>query len=294
LKDGNTAITRHTGHLQNGAIASTPERLTAMQQPHIVRTPIVPFGIVNCHLVVGEQGCVLVDTGVPGSHRKIERALADLGRSFKDIRLIVVTHAHMDHAGSAARVRELSGAPIVAHEGDLPYYQQRKPMTYCSTGWVSRLFFRTGVIVRPYQPFTPDILLADGQVLDLTPYGIGGRARPTPGHTAGSVSLELDSGDAMVGDLLASGVLLGGLMRTQHARRPPFEDDPKTVSLQLQELVAGGMQTFHLGHGGPLPAKEVLRHAGWLSRQRAGRMYHGPAACRCDSRADEAAGPLRP
>lgn len=265
-----------------------------MTQPRIVRIPIVPFGIVNCHLILGEQGCVLVDTGVPGSHRKIERALKAQGRSFKDIRLIVVTHAHMDHAGSAARVRELSGAPIAAHEGDLPYYQQRKPMTYCSTGWVSRLFFRTGFIVQPYRPFTPDIVLSGDQVLDLTPYGIAGHARPTPGHTAGSVSLELESGDAMVGDLLASGVLLGGLMRTQHARRPPFEDDPKTVALQLQQLVAAGMQTFHLGHGGPLPAKEVLRHAGWLGRQRPGRMYHGPASCRCDdSRADETAGPLR-
>lgn len=266
-----------------------------MHQPRIVRVPIVPFGVVNCHLVVGEQGCLLVDTGVPGSHRKIEQALKALGRSFKDIRLIVVTHAHMDHAGSAARVRRLSGAPIVAHEGDLPYYQQRKPMTFCSTGWVSRMFFRTGVIVRPYEPFTPDILLTDGQVLDLSPHGVAGRARPTPGHTAGSMSVELDSGDAMVGDLLASGVLLGGLVRTQHAKRPPFEDDPKTVAQQLQQLVADGTHTFHLGHGGPLPAAEVLRHAGWLGRQRAGRMYHGIAGCWCDeSPADGAAGRLRP
>lgn len=266
-----------------------------MPELRIVRVPIVPFGVVNCHLVIGEQGCVLVDTGVPGSHRKIERALKAEGRSLKDIRLIVVTHAHMDHAGSAARVRQLSGAPIVAHEGDLPYYQRRKPMTYCETGWVSRLFYRTGVIVQPYEPFTPDILLKDGQTLDLAPYGMAGRARPTPGHTAGSLSLELDSGDALVGDLLASGVLLGGLMRTGHARRPPFEDDPATVSLQLQQLVAGGMQTFHLGHGGPLPAKEVMRHAGWLGRQRPGRMYRGPATCVCESGdVDGTAGTARP
>ena len=282
MKDGNTDITPWLVASENGGTESTPSRLATMAQPRIVRVPIVPFGIVNCHLVIGDQGCVLVDTGVPGSHRKIERALKAQGRDLKDIRLIVVTHAHMDHAGSAARLRELTGAPIVAHQGDLPYYQQRRPMSYCSTGWVSRLFFRTGVIVRPYQAFTPDILLTDGQVLDLAPYGVAGRARPTPGHTAGSLSLELGSGDAMVGDLLASGVLLGGLVLTQRAKRPPFEDDPKTVAWQLQQLVAGGMQTFHLGHGGPLPAKEVLRHAGWLGRQSPGRMYRGPMTCRCD------------
>jgi hydroxyacylglutathione hydrolase len=258
-----------------------------MSQPRIVRIPIVPFGMVNCHLIVSEEGCVLVDTGVPGSHRKIEQALKAQGRSFKDIRLIVVTHAHTDHAGSAARVRELSGVPIVGHEGDLPYYQQRKPMTYCSTGWVSRLFFRTGFIVRPYKAFTPDILLASGEVLDLMPYGMAGRVRPTPGHTAGSVSVELESGDAMVGDLLASGVLLGGLIRTQHARRPPFEDEPEAVAMQLKQLLADGLHTFHLGHGGPLRAPEVKRHAGWLGRQLPGRMYRGPAVCQCDySRSD--------
>lgn len=250
-------------------------------RPRIVRVPIVPFGVVNCHLVVGDEGCVLVDTGVPGSQRRIERALKAQGRGFPDVRLIVVTHAHLDHAGSAARLRELTGAPIAAHAGDLAHYQQREPMTYCATGWISGLFFRTGIIVQPYRPFTPDILLADGQVLDLAPYGLAGRVRPTPGHTAGSVSLELAGGDAMVGDLLASGVLLGGLVRTGRARRPPFEDDPVTVARQLQQLVAGGMHTFHLGHGGPLPAREVLRHAGWLGRQRPGRSYHGTMACGC-------------
>ena len=268
----------------------------AMSRPRIVRVPIVPFGVVNCHLVVGEEGCVLVDTGVPGSQRRIERALKSQGRGFRDIRLIVVTHAHLDHAGSAARLRELTGAPIVAHEGDLAHYQQREPMTYCATGWVSGLFFRTGIIVQPYRPFTPDILLADGQVLDLAPYGLAGCVRPTPGHTAGSISLALAGGDAMVGDLLASGVLLGGLVRTRHARRPPFEDDPVAVSRQLRQLVADGMQTFHLGHGGPLPAKEVMRHAGWLGRQRPGRAYHGPmVACGCGGAgSEEPAGRLHP
>ena len=60
---------------------------------------------------------------------------------------------------------------------------------------------------------------------------------------------------------MASGVMLGGLMRTGHARRPPFEDDPHQVADELQRLVDGGMQRFYLGHGGPLPANEVLRHA---------------------------------
>jgi glyoxylase-like metal-dependent hydrolase (beta-lactamase superfamily II) len=231
-----------------------------MKLPKIIRIAIAPFGMINCHLVVSEQGCILVDAGLPGSEHKIKRALKSQGLTSKDIKLIVITHAHVDHAGSAARVRELSGAPILAHEGDLDYYLQKKKMTFCSTGWFGRVFFRTGLILKPYEPFTPDILMHAGDVLDLGAYGFEGVAIPTPGHTAGSVSLQLASGDAMVGDLLASGILLGGIIRTSHAIRPPFEDDPHRVASELERMVEGGMQHFYMGHGGPLVAGEVHRH----------------------------------
>ncbi|WP_442808014.1 MBL fold metallo-hydrolase, partial [Trinickia soli] len=102
-----------------------------MNTPSIITIPILPFGMVHCHLVIGATGCVLVDTGTPGSEEKIERALKENGRGFRDVTLIVITHAHTDHAGSAARLRELTGAPILAHVGDLDYYERRKEMTYC-------------------------------------------------------------------------------------------------------------------------------------------------------------------
>lgn len=231
-----------------------------MASVRVVRVPILPLGMVNCHLLIGPQGCVLVDAGLPGSETKVLRVLRQHGLGYGDIKLIVITHAHIDHAGAARKLRKLSGAPIVAHAGDLDYYEQKKPMTFCTTDWFSRLFLRTGLIMRPYAPFTPDVLLRDGESLDLQPYGLPGRVQHTPGHTAGSISIQMEGGDAMVGDLLASGVMLGGLLRTGHAKRPPFEDDPHQVADELQRLVEAGMQRFYLGHGGPLPAHEVLRH----------------------------------
>lgn len=232
-----------------------------MTSVRVVRVPILPLGMVNCHLLIGPQGCVLVDAGLPGSAPKVRRVLRQHGLDYADIQLIVITHAHIDHAGAARKLGQLSGAPIVAHAGDLDYYQQKKPMTFCTTDWFSRLFLRTGLIMRPYAPFTPDVLLQDGEGLDLRPYGVPGRVQHTPGHTAGSISIQVDGGDAMVGDLLASGVMLGGLLRTGRAKRPPFEDDPHQVADELQRLVDVGMQRFYMGHGGPLPAREVQRHA---------------------------------
>lgn len=241
-----------------------------MQKVDIIRIPILPFGMVNCHLLVAEHGCVLVDAGLPASARKIGAALKAIGRNFSDIKLIVVTHAHVDHAGGAAKLRMLSGAPILAHAGDLDYYERRKPMTFCDTGWWGRLFLRTSVPHEAYQAFTPDILLDAGQTLDLTPYGIQGLAKHTPGHTAGSISLQLANGEMMVGDLLASGILLGGLIRKGHAIRPPFEDDPQMVGQELNALLNQGGRRFHLGHGGPLQAGEVARHAAYLATCRPG------------------------
>jgi hydroxyacylglutathione hydrolase len=244
-----------------------------MKKMHIVRIPILPLGMVNCHLLVAGDGCILVDTGLPGSASKIGAALAAIGKDFRAIKLIVVTHAHVDHAGCAAELRTLSGAPVMAHAGDLDYYERRKPMTYCHTGWFSHLFLRTGVPLEPYTAFTPDILLHDDQVLDLAPYGIAGIARHTPGHTAGSISLQLASGDMMVGDLLASGILMGGMLRLGHAIRPPFEDDPQQVGRELDAMLQAGGQRFHLGHGGPLEAGEVARHAATLATLHPGALH---------------------
>lgn len=251
-----------------------------MHFPHIVPIAIVPFGVVNCHLIVGPTACVLVDTGLPGSHRKIGKALRKHGRDFSDIALIVVTHAHVDHAGSAARLRQLCNAPIVAHRADMAYYAQTDHMDFCETGWAARLFMRTGLILQPYRPFTPDIVIEEGQALDLARWGIEGRVQSTPGHTAGSVSVVLASGDALVGDLIASGILLGGLARTGHAIRPPFEDDPKRVATHLLHLADGGCTHFHMGHGGPLPVAEVRRHALMLETLRAGKRFRHPASSR--------------
>lgn len=232
-----------------------------MSAPQIIRIPILPFGMVNAHLVRGEAGCILVDAGIPGSERKIGRVLARHGLTFADIRLIIITHAHTDHAGSAARLRQLSGAPILAHSSDVDFYSRQRPMTYCPTGPVGRLFLRTPLPHQPYEGFVPDLMMHDSKVVNLAAFGVDGSVRHTAGHTAGSIAIELASRDALVGDLVASGILIGGLARIGHAIRPPFEDDLVQVANELGRLVEGGAQRFYLGHGGPLGASEVQRHA---------------------------------
>lgn len=234
----------------------------------IIRVPVLPFGLVNAHLIVGRSGCVIVDAGLPGTEQKLHAVLKRNGLDFGDIKLIIVTHAHVDHAGNAARIQRLSGAPILAHEGDLPYYLREREMHFCASGLFGKIFLRTGLMFEPYEKFKPDILLRDSDCVSLTEWGIDGVAKHSPGHTAGSITVQLESHHMFVGDLIASGLLLGGIAFTGRPKSPPFEDDPKMVAAQLQNMIENGGRDFYMGHGGPLSASQVMRHAQRLAKKK--------------------------
>ncbi|MBT9503467.1 MAG: MBL fold metallo-hydrolase [Burkholderiaceae bacterium] len=83
---------------------------------------------MNAHLVLGNDGAILVDAGLPDTRDVVEQALRGRNLAWSDIKLIVVAHAHIDRAGNAGRIRELPGAPACGHQGDLDHYMQHKQM----------------------------------------------------------------------------------------------------------------------------------------------------------------------
>jgi hydroxyacylglutathione hydrolase len=134
-------------------------------------------------------------------------------------------------------------------------------MVLCPTGLFGHLFKKTPLPHQPYEGFEPDIMMIEGEAMNLLNFGIDGMVRHTGGHTPGSIAIELASEDALVGDLIASGILIGGIAFTERAMRPPFEDDPNRVSHELEALVQRGAKRFYMGHGGPLDATAVMRHS---------------------------------
>jgi hydroxyacylglutathione hydrolase len=232
----------------------------------IIRVPIAPLHMINAYLVVSEDAVIIVDTGLPGMASRFERALGQCGKRYEDIKLIIVTHAHVDHAGGAARLRQLTGAPILAHRDDRPYYTQAKPVQYCPTGPFGKLFKASGIASTSYEGFEPDIELVSGDNYSLREFGIAGVARHTPGHTGGSVSVILEDNNMLVSDLVSSGILLGGIVRVNRPKRPPFEDDPAQVARELEKLLDQGGQHFHIGHGATLGRAQIARHIANLKR----------------------------
>jgi hydroxyacylglutathione hydrolase len=77
---------------------------------------------VNVLIVFGEK-ITLIDTGVKGSEEQLFNYIAENGRSFTEIETIILSHAHPDHIGSAARIKELTGCKILAHELEKPWIE---------------------------------------------------------------------------------------------------------------------------------------------------------------------------
>lgn len=145
---------------------------------HAINLVRVPSAIsVNVHAIL-EDDVTLVDAGIGGSLGRIERGLADLGRSLADVRRVVITHGHPDHAGTAAELED-AGAEVCIHPADLERLRVRfrEALRRPTRG---RLF---ASVVRPPTVVHP---LEDGDVLP----GLGGlRVVHTPGHTPGSICL---------------------------------------------------------------------------------------------------------
>jgi len=224
----------------------------AHDSPLVPRTPEAPevrqldVGRgTNAFVVMGARP-ILVDTGWGDTSDELERALGRIGVAPRDLALIVLTHGHGDHAGGAARLRQLSGAKVVAHRGDLAMLEAGHNRPLHPMGFLGRLL--RSFSDKPFPPLHPDIVL-DGE-LDLRPWGVAGKIVPVPGHTPGSVAVVLASGDAIVGDLLR-----GGTVRSHTPTRHLFHDDCRAAEAHIVPLVDAGARRLFVGHGGPLDGK---------------------------------------
>ena len=210
----------------------------------------------NVHLLLGHRA-VLFDAGSPGEEDRILRFMADHGVAAEDLALIVLSHGHADHAGSAAALRRRTGAPLVLGAPDTGMAGRGKNPRLVPHGFEARLVMR--FVDFPFESFEPDIAL-DSR-LDLVQYGLDGEVNPLPGHTPGSLVLTTGDGQALVGDLLRGG-WMGGRLAGRRPKPHYFFDDPAAMMAGLQWVVGRpGVKTLHLGHGGPVEVGRVRRRS---------------------------------
>lgn len=203
--------------------------------------------ISNCYLLLGDRP-VLVDTGSPGDLKRILAGLKAQGVKPKDLSLILLTHGHSDHAGCAAELRRRSGAQVALHVGDIALVRNGRNGVLAVRDLLGRIL--RPYVDEEYEAFEPDLIFRDG--FSLEPHGVKGSVLATPGHTHGSASAILASGEAIIGD-----VLRGSLVWPNRARDHYFCNDPESNQRSIVRLAREGLLRCHPGVFGCFPGTEL-------------------------------------
>lgn len=188
------------------------------------------------YLIETGQGFFMVDTGWAGALADLQRELKRLGVRLPDVRYVMITHSHPDHAGLTQEIKQAAGARLVILETQIPFLP------------ALRGFYKGKDIYKPISVDPGDLVLGRENRTDLKKIGVLGEIVETPGHSDDSVSLVLDSGMAFVGDL-----------------HPPdfVEEGARDVTCQSwKKLVERGVKMIFPSHADPFPAERISRSLG--------------------------------
>lgn len=150
----------------------------APQEPFALygNTYYVGTGGISAVLITSKAGHILVDGGPTGADRQIADHIRQLGFRVEDIRYILSSHEHFDHAGGIAALQKLSGAQVLGSPASVQVLRSGQPdrgdPQYPS--------------LEPMTPAANTRVVADGEVIKLGPLAV--TAHFTPGHTKGGTS----------------------------------------------------------------------------------------------------------
>lgn len=212
-------------------------------------------GFTNSY-IIGSDKKIMIDSPykVSDFYKSIERAPFDQN----EIELIIITHGHFDHIYTIKEIKENTGAKVSIHRNDVRGLKGSTiPVPAGITLWgiLSRVMlnnFLTPFLNIP--PVDADVVLGD-EGLSLYEYGVSGKVFHTPGHTGGSCSVLLDSGEAFVGDLAMNSFPL-----CFSPRISIYSNDSEALVQSWRLLLSMGAETIYPGHGEPFSA-DIIRES---------------------------------
>jgi glyoxylase-like metal-dependent hydrolase (beta-lactamase superfamily II) len=230
------------------------------EQPMDRTVKYVTVGFTNIYFIPCEGGWLQVDCGYPGDYGKYLKRVNGIGIDPSDVRYLLLTHHHDDHAGFAAEFVTKHDVVVIVHEKALgplasgASLEDMRPVNGC-VGTVFSVFsiFHGGFTFPPFIPREKDLIVIGDNAAMLKGIGIDGVILSTPGHTDDSISAVLSDGSAFAGDVAMNFL---GICGTRH--RPIYIKDIGQVYASWGRLKRSGAQTIYPSHGRAFPASELV------------------------------------
>jgi hydroxyacylglutathione hydrolase len=203
----------------------------------------------NCYLLWGRRGVILIDPGPPGGATTVVAGATEAGVRPGDVRLILVTHGHLDHYGAATEVQTWCGAPVAAYRGEPEFSQDRRnalpPAQTLRGGLVRWLYLLLSPLAR-FEPLEADLLLDDKS--DLMAYGAEVWTVHLPGHSPGSLGVVTLDGDVFVGDLFVNYTV---------PSQPMYLSDTDAWQRSYERVQELRPRMLYVGHGEPFSGVDL-------------------------------------
>ena len=232
---------------ENAAIKKEWESWNAPFQPFRIIGNIYFVGVsgISSFLITTPEGHILIDTGFETTVPHIRDSVAKLGFRLTDVKIILNSHAHLDHAGGHALMQELTGARILMSEADA---------ALLASGGTNDFTPYTKEMIG-YPPAEADRILRDGDKVTLG--GTTLTCHLTPGHTKGSTTWTMDvteDGKVQHVGFFGSTSILQGVPLVNNAKYPGIADD---LAASYKKLKALPCDVFLAPHPGffDLPEK---------------------------------------
>jgi len=224
----------------------------------------VRISYTNDFLLKCRNGYLLIDTGFPGEYTTFMQKIAKIHIAPSEIKYLLLTHYHDDHAGFASELLKNTHARLIVHKNAVSFLEKGKVEYSPRTGRF--LNKRLGIMMNLFSKLSarsyiyPPVKIKEGDyIVDDNPSGIlnkigvDGRIFYTPGHSEDSISVVLSDGSAFVSDL-AMNAFYFKILGNHYL--PVWIQDQQAVKESQEKILNAGAQTIYPAHGNAFAAKK--------------------------------------